>query len=403
MADAGFVLALSCGLLMLYSYLGYPLILKYLVSRKGRKNVPTDEAEPKFKVAVLMAVHNESTVLSEKLACLNAQDYPKGLFEVYIGSDASTDGTNEMLHNWAQEGEGRHILIAEERTGKPGLIAQLVLLARAAGGDGLPHIFIMTDASVMPDPNAVRLLVRHFNDPQIGLVDAHLIHTGMRQKGISRSENSYISSEVTLKHLEGLLWGTMMGPFGGFFAIRADLYQPVPSNFLVDDFFLCMKVLQSGASAISDLDSHCYESVSHRMEEEFRRKSRISAGNFQNLAHFKKLWWPPFTTLAFSFISHKIIRWLGGFWILGMLLGSFLMGIYGNNLEKGLFSSCLFVFFGLPLINALSKKFGVHWKVFTDLHYFLWMHLALLIGFLNYLYGIKSNVWKPTSREQDAT
>lgn len=403
MAETGFIIALFCGLLMGYSYLGYPLILRFLFFRREQKkgDPVNNDPEPEIRVSILMAVFNEAEVLPEKLASLNRQDYPGALLDVYIGSDASTDDTNEILRRWANEGQGRHCFIAGERTGKPGIIKMLAELAMAAKGKDHLHIFILTDASVMPEANAVRLLARHFRNPQIGLVDAHMMHTGMKQKGISRSENTYITSEVGLKHREGALWGTMMGPFGGFFALRSDLYHPVPSNFLVDDFFLCMKVLETGALAISDPEAHCYEGVSHRMDEEFRRKSRISAGNFQNLVYFRKLWWPPDTKLSFSFISHKIIRWLGGFWLLGILLGSFLMGIYGNNLQKGLFLFSLFVFFGLPLIHGLLKIFRVHWKALADLHYFLWMHLALLKGFLNYLYGIKSNVWKPTSRDQN--
>src|SRR5690606_16045091 len=99
---------------------------------------------------------------------------------------------------------------------------------------------------------------------------------------------------------EGLIWGTMMGAFGGLYSIRKSFFAPVPRNFLVDDFYITMHALAKGKLAINELSAVSYEDASNKISEEFRRKVRISAGNFQNLSVYKKLLWPPFTGLAFS-------------------------------------------------------------------------------------------------------
>lgn len=403
MDKVGFFLFALAALLMYYTYALYPFLLQWLYNR--RKPLLGEGAPPDYKprVSVLMSVYNEALVLPQKLLALEKQDFNRELLDIYIGSDASTDQSNAILTEWSAGNTNRHVHLSEARMGKPGMMDLLANMAIRHHGSGDDHIFILTDASVMPEPETISRLVRHFSDSRIGLVDAHLVHTGMRKGGISRSENTYITSEVWTKHLEGRLWQLMMGPFGGFFALRAILFTRVPSNFLVDDFFLCMQVLRQGGGAISDLDAICREGVSHELSEEFRRKARISAGNFQNMLFFKDLWWPPATTRSFVFLSHKILRWLGPFWLAGMLLGTILMGTGNNNFYQGLFLFGLFVFFGIPLLYKVLRYFGWHLKPLTDVHYFLWMHLALLKGFLKYLYGIKSNVWKPTRRDQHPT
>ncbi len=403
MDNVGFFLFSLAALLMCYTYALYPFLLQQLYKHRKSRLQESFLQDDMPRVSVLMSVYNEALVLPQKLLALEAQDYSGEFLDIYIGSDASTDQSNAILQEWAAGDSNRHIYLSEGRMGKPGMIDRLADMAIRRRGRGADHIFILTDASVMPEPETISRLVRHFGDSRIGLVDAHLVHTGMRKAGISRSENTYITSEVWTKYLEGRLWQLMMGPFGGFFAIRASLFTRVPSNFLVDDFFLCMQVLRQGAGAISDLEAVCREGVSHELGEEFRRKARISAGNFQNMFFFKDLWWPPITTRAFVLLSHKILRWLGPFWLAGMLLGTILMGTGSNNFYQGLFFFGLFVFFGIPLLHRILRHFGWHLKLLADMHYFLWMHLALLKGFLKYLYGIKSNVWRPTRRDQHPT
>lgn len=401
MGDWGLIIALLSTLLMLYSYVGYPFLLHYLDLKKG-KSAPQQSfiENGKFHLSVLMSVYNEALVLPSKLETLRQQDCGRHSCSIYIGSDASTDGSNAILEEWVGEGQNRHFYEGKERKGKAGVMHELVKMATAQNQVGENHLFVMTDASVLLSSDVLKRLADHFCDPCIGLVDSHMVHTGMKEGNISGSENTYISGEVRVKHLEGKLWRSMMGPFGGCFALRSDYYSPVPPNFLVDDFFLCMKVLEKGGGTISDLNAVCHEEVSQKIEEEFRRKARIAAGNFQNMSYFKHLWWPPVNWTAFAFISHKILRWLGPFFLGGILLGSFFMGLYGNKFQRGLFFLSLFVFFGPPLLHLGLKRFGIYNKLLTDVHYFLWMHLALLKGFLNYLYGIKSNIWRPTSRDQ---
>jgi cellulose synthase/poly-beta-1,6-N-acetylglucosamine synthase-like glycosyltransferase len=202
---------------------------------------------------------------------------------------------------------------------------------------------------------------------------------------------------VNTKHAEGKIWGSLMGPFGGCFAVRRIDFQPVPENFLVDDFYTCMQVLKNKKCCISDEKAIVLEDVSNNMNAEFKRKIRISSGNFQNLAKF----WPlllGFNGTAFAFLSHKVLRWLTPFFILIILLVfPILLAAKENYQYFGVF---LIVMFSSLAFDFILKKMNIHLSVLRFLTHFTSMNIALFLGFFRYLRGIKSSVWEPTERNQ---
>jgi hypothetical protein len=253
-------------------------------------------------------------------------------------------------------------------------------------------------------PNTISALIRPMlEDERIGVVDSTMLQVGAQEDGIGYAEETYISREVDIKRAEGRRWGAMIGPFGGCWALRAQAFTPVPPNFLVDDFFLCMAAYEKGFLGISSLDAVVEEGVGQSIEDEFRRKARISSGNWQNLVRFRRLWWPFWKNpLAFAFFSHKVLRWwtpflllIGGVsWLLLLLsLG------YENNYWPGvLFALLVNGAILLPLADFVLTFYDIHFRPARYTRYFLAMNAALLVGFYRYLTGIKSNVWQPSQR-----
>jgi cellulose synthase/poly-beta-1,6-N-acetylglucosamine synthase-like glycosyltransferase len=367
------------------------------------------DQEPTPAVYVLMAAHNEAAVLEDKLRSLAAQDYA-GPLTFLIGSDCSTDRTNDILTEWAdKDGRFRPTLFTL-RQGKPGIINQLAAQALAAAppaataGNAPSAIFVMTDASVMLRPDTVRQLVAPMTvSPLTGVVDATMVQTGGTTEGIGGAETSYINREVALKRAEGERWGTMIGPFGGCWAMRAVAYETVPHNFLVDDFFLCMAAYEKGFRGYSQPAAVVEEAVGQSIADEFRRKVRISSGNWQNLVRFRKLWWPCWRDpLAYAFFSHKILRWWTPFLLL-IGLGAWLLLLLTlgaeNNYWPGLTLLVLMgMVSGLVALDRLLSLLNVHFRPGRYLSYFIAMNAALLVGCWRYLTGIKSNVWQPSQR-----
>jgi cellulose synthase/poly-beta-1,6-N-acetylglucosamine synthase-like glycosyltransferase len=383
-------------LALLHAYVFYPLLLKLLARKRKAHQVLFDDHGQWPDVHVLMSLYNEEQVIVEKLGSLLEQDYA-GQIHIWIGSDASMDQTNEIVQQYAQQHPGIHFFPFDDRQGKPGVINTLYekISEKYSLEDAL---FLITDANVFLVPGVVRLLAGHFKDPAIGLVDARMVHTGMKEEGISKAEDQYISMEVWIKYWEGVLWGKMIGPFGGCYMLRAKYFRKVPSNFLVDDFYIAMKVFEQGGKAINELKAVCYEAVSHDIAVEYRRKKRISAGNYQNLLAFRSLWWPPVKTLNFAFFSHKVLRWWGPFFLILLLLGSGLLSISGSAFYQLLFFLLVICLIVVPLFDWILSRFHINWTPLRGIRYFVLMNLALLAGFWKFLKGIKTNVWQPTKR-----
>jgi cellulose synthase/poly-beta-1,6-N-acetylglucosamine synthase-like glycosyltransferase len=390
---AALVIFWCCVWAIAHSYVLYPAMLQLIVWLGGRKKYLTLTPDDELPViSILMAAYNEELVIGEKIRTLFATNYPLGKLEVWVGSDNSTDKTNQIVTSLCNEFPQLHFINFENRQGKIGIINQL---SEKASG----QILIVTDANVMLNRETLFELIRYFGDERVGLVDTRMNNYGLKKDGISVQEKSYISREVYVKHLESCSFGTMIGPFGGCYAVRKELFVKVPSNFLVDDFFVCMNVLAKKKLAINNLDAHVYEDVSNNLSIEFKRKIRIAAGDFQNLSYFRRLLWSPFKPVAFCFLSHKVIRWFGPFFLIGALASNIMLALASKFYLILLLLQITALI--LPFVDFFLKKIGLHIVFLRFITHFYSMNLSLLIGFIKSIKGIRSNVWKPTRRLQE--
>jgi cellulose synthase/poly-beta-1,6-N-acetylglucosamine synthase-like glycosyltransferase len=159
-----------------------------------------------------------------------------------------------------------------------------------------------------------------------------------------------------------------------------------------------MNVIKNGEKAISDPEAIVYEDVPNSLMDEFNRKVRISAGNFQNLSHFRKIVFKPFSKWSFSFVSHKVLRWLTPLFWLILIISNILL--LNNSIFYFLFFLLQVIFIILPPLDIFFKRVGINLvplRFFTHLYF---MNAALFAGFLRYIGGIKSGVWTPTKRFQ---
>ena len=382
-----------------HSYLIYPLLLNILAGRNGGSSPIQRQQETRPKVTILMSAHNEAPILAKKLDSIACSRYPLDLVEVYLGSDGSTDDTDAIATSYAEKYPWLRFFPFQQRRGKPELINELARTAIENKGLHRDHLFVITDANVLFTESTLSHLLRHFADPAIAVVDSRIIPEGLQKEGISRAEHQYISREAQLKYQEGKIWGAMIGPFGGCYAIRANYFSPVPPNFLVDDFYIVLKALEKGGKAISDPTAVCIEGATHAIGTEFRRKQRIGAGNFQNMHIFNNLWFPPWKSgLHFAFFSHKILRWIGPHLLLLALFSALILSLSGNRLYGVLLLFAVMGIIALPALDWIFKNLGIQLLPLRGIRYFLWMNAALFMGWIQYLKGIKTNVWQPTQR-----
>jgi cellulose synthase/poly-beta-1,6-N-acetylglucosamine synthase-like glycosyltransferase len=374
-----------------YSYVLFPLLLRWMARNKkaGFDSYLPSENLP--LVSVIIAAYNEEQLIRAKIESIYHTSYPYDRIQVLIGSDASTDGTNQIVQELTVQYKNLTFIPFKQRRGKGNVVNDLVEYAQGS-------ILIFTDANVMLAENTFFELVKYFKDPAIGLVDTRMLNTNLKSGGISLQERAYINREVHIKQFESILWGTMMGPFGGCYAIRQSLFEPIPSNFLVDDFYINMKVLEKGFKCINNMQALVYEDVSNNLKDEIRRKIRIATGNFQNLKHFAHLLGDKTPGLSFCFISHKALRWIGPFFLITAFVANLALAFYSLLYFYIFVLHCLL--FVLPLPDFLMKRAGINMVILRFVTHFYSMNLALLAGFFKSLKKIESNVWKPTQRNQ---
>lgn len=374
---------------LIYSYVIYPYLLKFLLQKKQQITAyPVTGVLP--PLSIIIAAHNEEQVLRKKLDSILQCNYPQDQIELLIGIDASADFSALIANEYQAKFAACRVVEFEQRQGKINIVNALVPKASHA-------IIVLTDANVLFTENTLLQLQAPFADPKIGLVDTTMKHYGLKNTGISFPESKYIAGEVLVKEAEGKLWGAMMGPFGGCFAFRKQCFEHIPSHFLVDDFFINMTCIEKGYRCITQKDAIVLEDVSNDLRIEFKRKIRISSGNFQNLKRFWKLLLQ-FNPISFAFFSHKVLRWILPVFLVAMVLEILKMQ------ESSLFYGLLY--FGLLLIpivfivDYLSRKQGVQIIWLRYIIHFVSMNLALLVGLFRFFGGIRSSVWQPTKRLQ---
>ena len=378
--------------LVLYTYGGYPLVLVILGSLEqltsdlrfglGRRSRRSSRADYP-RVSIVFAAHNEEAVIAQKMVNCARLDYPPASLEILVGCDGCADATAALARIAAPPTAS--VYEFPDRCGKPAVLNRLVPLAR---GD----IVVFCDANTELQADAIQSLVRHFRRPGVGCVcgELHLRTT----EGHATGEQIYWRYETLLKFLESRL-NMLVGANGALFAIRRSLFRPIPADGIVDDFLIALNVRAAGYRVVYDPEAIAWEEVAPNARQEFRRRVRIGAGNFQALRHTWRLLNPAAGGVALALWSHKVCRWLIPVALLGAQIAAMTLAsepLYGVAATSG------GVLVLLALLGHRLDRRGQYWAPVSVPFYFLSMNLALLLGLIAFVRGTQSIVWTPTAR-----
>jgi cellulose synthase/poly-beta-1,6-N-acetylglucosamine synthase-like glycosyltransferase len=299
-----------------YAYAGYPLLI-WLASRVfGRRPAPPviDDADLPT-VTLLIAAHNEAEVIAGRIDNALALDYPADKLEIVVASDGSRDATVAIVGSF--EDRGVRLLDYQPNRGKATTL-------NAAWHEVRGELVLLSDANTFIDTSAPRHLARWFRDPAIGSVCGRLVlvdpASGKNVDGV------YWRYETFLKLCEARL-GALLGANGAIYAIRRDAYVPIPPDTAIDDFVIpLLAKLERGTRLIYDAEAIAREETPPQIRDEFKRRARIGAGGFQSLRILWPVLDPRHGWLAFSFLSHKVLRWSCPFFLLGMAASNVALG-----------------------------------------------------------------------------
>lgn len=298
------VLFWMCIFLVFYTYVGYGVLLWLLVKIKrivrGRPtlpDLPADDALP--DVTFLVCAFNEQDVVDQKIENTRLLDYPREKLHLMWVTDGSTDDTNLRLAQYPDV----QVVFTPERRGKTAALNHGLSLVTTP-------ITVMTDANTMVNAEAIRHIVRCFQDPKVACVAGEKrVIARHESQTAAQGEGLYWRYESTLKKLDSELYSAM-GAAGELNAIRTALYQPMPENALLDDYVMSMRMVDAGYRIAYTPDAYAMEYGSADLAEESKRKRRIAAGGLQST------WWllgmlNPFRrfVVAFQLLSHRVLRW----------------------------------------------------------------------------------------------
>jgi cellulose synthase/poly-beta-1,6-N-acetylglucosamine synthase-like glycosyltransferase len=292
---------LSAGALA-WTHVGYPLAASALARHRPRR-VRSQEIFP--TVTVVIAAHDEETVIARRVDDLLALDYPPELVSIVVASDASSDGTDAIVARFAEE----HDRVSLLRCPRGGKVAAQNLAV--AGSDA--EIVAFSDANATWAPGALAKLVRNFADPEVAYVCGRL--QLQRADGTNR-EGAYWRYETWLREQESLL-GSVTGGNGSIYAVRRSDYVDVDPRFGHDLAFPYLMV-QRGRRAVYEPEAHAFEKPSRDLEDEFRRKVRMTEHAWLIMLRGRFLRDLPPLYLA-QLVSHRVLRYGTGLLHLGLL------------------------------------------------------------------------------------
>lgn len=282
-----------------YSYFGYPLLL--LLLRAGRPRRKDRAAPPEWPViSITVPAYNEAATIGPTLDRLLDLDYPADRRQILVVSDASTDGTDDVVAGYAAR--GIELLRMPTRGGKTAAENAACTLLR---GD----IVVNTDASVRIERHALKPLVACFNDPKVGVASGRDISVARMDDTANVGESGYVGYEMWIRGLETDVSG-IVGASGCFYAIRARLHQSLVPAALSRDFAAALIARDQGFRAVSVHDAVCYVPRTAQLHSEYRRKVRTMARGMETL-YYRRGALNPLRDPIFAWMlfSHKLCRW----------------------------------------------------------------------------------------------
>lgn len=383
--------------IILYTYVGYGILLlvltgiKQLLFRSNFKSLYINENKYWFPgVTVVIAAYNEETIIEAKIDNCLRLNYPVDKLQFLFITDGSNDNTAAIISQYPQI----RLLHQSTRKGKTAALNRAMMQVTTP-------IAVFCDANTILNRSAITRLVRHYLDPNIGGVAGEKkIMTGKRDGTAAAGEGLYWKYESFLKRLDSELY-TVAGAAGELFSIRTSLWKPIPEDTVLDDFIISANINIHGYRIAYEPTAYACELPSVSLNEEKKRKIRISAGAFQAMGRVSQIFnifrHP---VLSFQFLSHRVLRWTLTPLSLPILLMSNILLVAGQG-RVLIYNVCLLgqlIFYGSAIVGAILKYNSRLTKILRISYYILFMNLSVYLGFFRFLRGRQTAVWEKAKR-----
>ena len=372
------ILFLLSALFIVYTYALFPLILHFKARGKTLPVIADPVQWP--TVSIVIAAHNEGQNLPGKIASLEKLDYPAELIEWIIVSDGSTDNTHALLLEKFEGSARRHVKHLKTSLGKCGALNAGVAMASH-------DIIVFMDARQPVSENAIKRLVPYLSDKNVGAVSGELV---LSEDDSLEAANFglYWRYEKWIRDNESRLFSTT-GATGALYAIRRAEFTPNALGTLLDDFNTPVELLKKGKRTLFVPGAYAFDKAADDARQEFRRKVRNLAGNWQSFQTHPWLFKRAHNPVWWQFLSHKFFRLLVPY--------ALIIALVSAALGQGLFLGIMFylqIAFYAAAAASYANLPGTGNKVFNMIKIFIQINTAAFVATARFFASNKTISWR---------
>jgi cellulose synthase/poly-beta-1,6-N-acetylglucosamine synthase-like glycosyltransferase len=256
--------------LIVWTQLGYAAVLAGL-ARLLRPAAAHPAVDPSAAGAIagglpplslIVAAHDEQSVIAAKVENALALDYPRELLELIVACDGCSDATAARARE-----AGADAVLELHRGGK---IRAQDAAVRGAGG----VLVAFSDANALWEPGAARALVGAFADPRVGYACGQVRFVQAAQgEEATNQEGLYWRYEMAVRSLESRL-GSITAGNGAIYATRRETYLEV-DPIMGHDLSFPFNMVKRGWRAVYVPGARAEEKMVPSIEGEFARKRRM--------------------------------------------------------------------------------------------------------------------------------
>ncbi len=375
-------------LIIFYTYIGYGLVLWILVKLFTRTK-PTFSEQEQPTLTLIVAAYNEEAFIRKKIENSLQVTYPPDKIKYLFITDGSTDQTAGIISEYANI----QLMHQDTRGGK-------IAAVHRAMQEVDTEIVVFTDANTLLNKEAFQKMARHYSLAKVGAVSGEKRVEIDDSGDATAAEGFYWKYESKLKMWDSMLY-SVVGAAGELFSIRTALYQPVPTNSLLDDFMISMRIAEKGYTIVYEPEAYAMEKASASVTEELKRKVRIAAGGIQSIVWLRQLLNPfRYPLLSFQYISHRVLRWtITPFLLLLVFVLNLVMVLQEASLFYQLILLLQCVFYILSIGGWLMESRQTRIKILFIPFYFCMMNYAVIAGIFRYFFTTQTGIWDKAARK----
>jgi cellulose synthase/poly-beta-1,6-N-acetylglucosamine synthase-like glycosyltransferase len=343
------------------------------------------KAEIVPSITLVTSAYNEAPYIEATIRNKFEQHYPREKIEYIVVSDASDDGTDEIVQKLREKYDSLTFIRQDTRLGKTAALNKAVSEANG-------EIVLFSDANSLYKEDAIQKLVRNFADPSVGYVTGKMVYISASDSAVSEGCSSYMKYENKLRLWE-TEFGSIVGVDGGIDAVRKELYEEMDPEDL-PDFVLPLQVIEKGYRVVYEPDALLREDALKSRKSEFDMRVRVALRTYHgllkkiNLLNFFK-----FGGFSLSLFSHKVLRYNAGFFQILILCLNIVLSVH--DAFYAVLLGIQGILYLLAFLGLVSEKRGASRSILYFPYYFCLVNSASVVALVKFLSGSRQSTWSP--------